>query len=285
MTQPKDALQKWGETAKYWTNYSDAITEMFAPVTEALIGDAHIGEGQFVLDVAGGAGEPSLTIAERIGPTGTVMCTDAIAEMVEAARAEAAKRGLTNVEFRQCTAESLPFADESFDVVVSRLGAMFFPDPLAACKEMLRVSKPGGTIAFVVWHKSELNPFCHIVSDVIARHVPADPPEPDAPDAFRFAELGKLASILSQAGATDVTDKVLHFQMEAPVSAEQFWTIRSAVSETLRSKLATLSSEEQTQVAREVQESVRPYFPDDQMNFPTQLIIVTGRKAQKNAIL
>jgi ubiquinone/menaquinone biosynthesis C-methylase UbiE len=279
MTEPKDPLQKWGETAKYWTNYSDAITEMFAPVTEALIRDAHISEGQSVLDVAGGAGEPSLTIAERVGPTGSVMCTDAIAEMVEAARAEAAKRGLTNVEFRQCTAESLPFADESFDVVVSRLGAMFFPDPLAACKEMLRVAKPGGTIAFVVWHKSELNPFCHIVSDVIARHVPAAPPDPDAPDAFRFAELGKLASILSQGGASEVTDRILHFQMQVPVSAEQFWTFRSEISETLRSKVATLSEAEQAQVAREVQESVRPYFPDDQMNFPTQLIIVTGRKA------
>ena len=285
MTQPKDALKKWGETAKYWTNYSDAITQMFAPVTEALIRDARISEGQSVLDVAGGAGEPSLTIAERVGPTGSVMCTDAIAEMVEAARAEAAMRGLTNVQFRQCTAESLPFDDESFDVVVSRLGAMFFPDPLAACKEMLRVSKPGGTIGFVVWHKSELNPFCHVVSDVIARHVPADPPDPDAPDAFRFAELGKLASILSQAGATEVTDRVFHFQMQMPVSAEQFWTIRSEISETLRTKLATLSEAEQAQVAREVQESARPFFPNNQMNFPTQLIIVTGRKAQNNAIL
>ena len=285
MTQPKDALKKWGETAKYWTNYSDAITQMFAPVTEALIRDARISEGQSVLDVAGGAGEPSLTIAERVGPTGSVMCTDAIAEMVEAARAEAATRGLTNLQFRQCTAESLPFDDESFDVVVSRLGAMFFPDPLAACKEMLRVSKPGGTIGFVVWHKSELNPFCHVVSDVIARHVPADPPDPDAPDAFRFAELGKLASILSQAGATEVTDRVFHFQMQMPVSAGQFWTIRSEISETLRTKLATLSEAEQAQVAREVQESARPFFPNNQMNFPTQLIIVTGRKAQKNAIL
>lgn len=278
MTQPNDTLRKWSETAKYWTNYSDRITEMFAPVTEALIRDARISEGQSVLDVAGGAGEPSLTIAGRVGPTGSVTCTDAIAEMVEAARAEAASRGITNVEFQQCTAESLPFADESFDVVVSRLGAMFFPDPLAACKEMLRVSKPGGTIAFVVWHKSEVNPFCHLVSDVLSRHVPTPPPDPDAPDAFRFAELGKLASILTKAGATQVNDKVLRFQMQAPVSAEEFWAIRSQISETLRSKLATLPEAEQTEVAREVQESVRPFFPNNQMNFPTQLILVTGRK-------
>lgn len=278
MTEPNDTLQKWRETSEHWTKHSDTIKEMFAPVTEALIREAGISEGQSVLDVAGGAGEPSLTIAERVGSTGGVMCTDAIAEMVEAARAEAASRGITNVEFRECTAESLPFADESFDVVVSRLGAMFFPDPLAACKEMLRVTKPGGAIAFVVWHKSELNPFCYLVSDVVSRHVPAPPPHPDAPDAFRFAELGKLASILTQAGATKVSDKVLQFQMQAPITAERFWSIRSEISETLRSKLATLSEAEKTQIAQEVHRAIRPFFPDDQMNFPTQLIIVTGNK-------
>ena len=279
MTQPNDPLQKWGETARYWTRHSDIITEMFAPVTEALIRDAGISEGHSVLDVAGGAGEPSLTIAGRVGPNGSVTCTDAIAEMVEAARAEATSRGLTNVEFRQCTAESLPFANESFDVVVSRLGAMFFPDPLAACKEMLRVTKPGGTIAFVVWHKSELNPFCYLVSDVLSRHVPAGPVDPDAPDAFRFAELGKLASILKQAGATEVTDRVLHFQVQAPIAAKEFWSMRSEISETLRSKLATLSEAENAQIAHEVHEAIRPFFPNDQMNFPAQMIIVTGRKA------
>lgn len=278
MTQPIDPLQKWGETARYWTKHSDIITEMFAPITEALIRDAGIREGQSVLDVAGGAGEPSLTIAGRVGPSGSVTCTDAIAEMVEAARAEAASRGITNMEFQQCTAESLPFADEAFDVVVSRLGAMFFPDPLAACREMLRVTKRGGTITFVVWHKSELNPFCHLVSDVMSQHVPAAPPDPDAPDAFRFAELGKLASILTHAGATEVTDKVLRFQVQAPITPEQFWTIRSEISETLRSKLAALSEAENTQIAQEVHEAIRPFFPNDQMNFPTQMIIVRGKK-------
>src|SRR5262245_56729233 len=152
MSQPNESLRQWQETAKYWTKHANTIKTMFMPLTEALIEAAGITQGQSVLDIAGGAGEPSLTIAERVGSTGSVTCTDAVTEMVEAARAEATSRGLTNVQFRQCTADSLPFDDESFDVVVSRLGAMFFPDPLAACKEMLRVIKRGGVIAFAVWH-------------------------------------------------------------------------------------------------------------------------------------
>src|SRR5207253_2875440 len=98
------------------------------------------------------------TIAEKVGPTGSVMCTDAVAEMVEAAEREAHRRGITNVNFRQCMADALPFGDNSFDAVVSRLGVMFFPDPSAGLREMLRVTKSGGALALAVWQKSEHNP-------------------------------------------------------------------------------------------------------------------------------
>ena len=60
--QPKDTLQEWRESAKYWADYGATIRTMFAPLTQALINDAEITEGQSVLDVAGGPGEPSLTI-------------------------------------------------------------------------------------------------------------------------------------------------------------------------------------------------------------------------------
>src|SRR5687767_6845280 len=132
MAQPTDILNEWRESAKYWTRHNTTIRQMFAPLTQALIDRAGIHEGQSVLDVAGGTGEPSLTIAEIVGPAGAVTCTDAVSEMVETARSEANRRGIRNVQFQQCLADSLPFPDNTFDVVVSRLGAMFFPDAHAA---------------------------------------------------------------------------------------------------------------------------------------------------------
>jgi ubiquinone/menaquinone biosynthesis C-methylase UbiE len=134
-----DTLLAWRQTAAYWTKHHDTIRTMFAPLTCALIKQADIVQGQSVLDVAGGAGEPSLTIAQAVGPLGFVMCTDPIAEMLAAAEQEALSRGVENVRFRQCTADSLPFRNDLFDVAVSRLGVMFFPDPLAGLREMLRV--------------------------------------------------------------------------------------------------------------------------------------------------
>jgi ubiquinone/menaquinone biosynthesis C-methylase UbiE len=276
--QPTDPLAQWSDTAKYWTKHSATIRKMFAPLTDALIADAAIVPGQSVLDVAAGAGEPSLTIAEEVGPSGSVMCTDAIAEMVEAASIEAGKRELKNIEFRQCTADSLPFPENSFDTVVSRLGAMFFPDPQAAFREMLRAAKPGGTLAFAVWHQSDLNPFCHVITDVLSRHVEAAPVDPGAPGAFRFAEPGKLAATLADAGAVDVRERVLKFDIAAPISASDFWQLRSDTSETLRTKLKTLSDGERARIAEELIASVKEFFPNNQMNFPAQMLIVTGKK-------
>ena len=252
---------------------------MFRPLTQALIDDAGVTEGDAVLDVAGGSGEPSLTIAERVGPIGSVMCTDVVAEMVAAAQSEAQRRGLTNVAFRQCAADSLPFENNSFDAVVCRLGIMFFPDPLAGLREMLRVTKREGVLSLAVWGKSDLNPFSYLITNVVARYFEAAAPaDPNAPGAFRFAEPGNLSRILRDAGAVKVMERVLKFQIAAPISLAQFWELRAETSGTLRERLATLSPSQANSLAQEAQEAVREYFSNNQMSIPAQMIIVTGRK-------
>src|SRR5689334_22498733 len=109
-----ELIREWSDNAAAWRVHSPTIRTMFAPLTAAMIEDAGISVGQSVLDLACGPGEPSLTIAEVVGLTGSVTCTDAVAQMVAAAEAEAKRRGLTNVSFRQCLADALPFAEDSF---------------------------------------------------------------------------------------------------------------------------------------------------------------------------
>src|SRR6185436_12484500 len=145
--------------------------------------------------------------------TGSVTCTDAVVEMVTAAEREAQRRGITNVVFQHCFADSLPFKSKTFDAVVCRLGAMFFPDPLAALREMLRVTKNGGAISLAVWDKSELNPFSYVITNVVARYFDAPPPDPSVPGAFRFVETGVLAGLLTDAGATEVKEQSLKFHI------------------------------------------------------------------------
>lgn len=278
MGQATGILNEWRESAKYWSKHSATIRTMFTPLTRALVEHAGIREGQSVLDVAGGPGEPSLTIAEIVGPRGSVTCTDAVPEMVEAARSEANRRVITNIQFRQCTADSLPFPDNSFDVVVSRLGVMFFPDSHAAMFEMLRVAKPGAVLAFAVWHKSDVNPFCYAVTNVMDQHVKPTVADPDAPSAFRFAEQGKLARVMTDAGAVDVEENVIKFDISAPISPHEFWIMRSQTSDTLRQKLQQLPDDKQSQVAADIERAVAEFFPANQMKFPAQMLIVTGAK-------
>ena len=278
--QAEEVLREWRENASYWQKHSDAIRTMFQPITQALIDDAGIVAGQSILDVAGGSGEPSLTISKRVGPTGSVICTDVVAEMVNLAQSEARQKGLTNIEFRQCAADALPFENDSFDVVVCRLGAMFFPDPLAALREMLRVAQSPGVIALAVWGKSELNPFFSLSTDALERQLGASgPADRDAPGAFRFAEPGDLARILQEAGAIEVRERLLEFQIVAPFTPKQFWEMRAETSGTLRAKLASLSQQQRDLVAQEVEKAAREFFSNNQMSLPAQVIIVIGRQA------
>lgn len=149
-------LQGWQTSAQYWDKYRVLITEMFARLTSGLVEEAQIRIGKKVLDIGGGSGEPSLTISKIVGPTGLVMYTDPVAGMLESAQAEARRRGLTNIHFKQCSADNLPFADCTFDAAVGRLSAMFFVDPATAVRQALRVLLEDGRIAFAVWGQRKL---------------------------------------------------------------------------------------------------------------------------------
>jgi SAM-dependent methyltransferase len=275
----KDVLKEWRESAPYWAKHADTVRTMFAPITTALISAADIREGQAVLDVAGGFGEPSMSISPVVGASGSVICTDAVGEMVGAARREARKHTLTNIEFTQCLAESLPFFDQSFDAVVCRLGVMLFPDARAAIREMLRVVNRGGQMSCAVWCSRDSNPFFGVVMDVVSRYIDSPPEDPDAPGAFRFAEPRKLARMLAEAGAIEVCERLLTFDLEAPITPKQFWELRVELSDTLRAKVASLSQEQLERVAREVEVAGRAFFTAGRMSFPGQVLIVTGKKA------
>jgi ubiquinone/menaquinone biosynthesis C-methylase UbiE len=110
-----------------------------------LVEAARISDGDRVLDVAAGTGNVAIPAAEA---GGRVVASDLTPEHFEAGRREAAARGV-ELEWVEADAEALPFADREFDVVTSSLGAIFAPDHRAVADELLRVCRPGGTIAMV----------------------------------------------------------------------------------------------------------------------------------------
>ncbi len=265
--------------APFWEKHRATIREMFAPVTQALIEAAQIARGSAVIDLATGPGEPALAIADFVGTAGKVLGIDPVPEMVEAARREANRLRLSNATFAVAQAEALPAQTGSFDAAVSRFGVMFFPAPVNAIREMLRVLKPGGKIALAVWHFAERNPFHYILSRIVERYVASPPPAEDAPDAFRYARPGKLRAIVSEAGAAEVSERVFQFTIRASVSLEEFWTLRTEMSESLRNKLAKLSNDQMAEVKRETLEALRAYSKAGAVSMPAEVLIVSGSKA------
>ena len=102
--------------------------------------------GERVLDVGCGAGTDSLVAAQMVGPDGFVTGIDMTAEMLAKARASASEMGATNVEFVEGEAEDMPFADDSFDVVISNGVIDLIPDKDAVFSEIFRVLRPGGRL-------------------------------------------------------------------------------------------------------------------------------------------
>ena len=276
--EQKKVLDAWQTSARYWEKYRALITRIFAPLTSALVEEARITIGQDVLDIGGGSGEPSLTISSIVGPTGSVMYTDPVSGMVKSAQAEANRQGRTNIHVKQCSADKLPFANRTFDAAVGRLSAMFFLDPAAAMREVLRVTLDGGYVSFAVWGPKKANPFFSTITDVIDQFVEVSAEDPDAPDAFRFAAHGKLAGILEKAGAKDVIERQINFQIEAAISVEQFWQLRTEMSETLREKMARLTPAQLPTVKQAVADAAQRYFLSGAMSFPAEALIVSGRK-------
>ena len=276
--EQKKALDSWQTSSRYWDKYRVLIAQIFAPLTSGLVEEARIKVGQRVLDIGGGTGEPALTISSIVGPTGSITYTDPVAGMVETTQAEATRRDLTNIHFRQCSADELPFADRTFDAAASRLSAMFFVDPSKAVREALRVIAGDGIVSFVVWGPKEANPFFSAITDVIDRFVEVPlQDDPDAPETFRFAARGKLAGILEEADAKGVIERRLNFQIEAAISFERFWELRTEMSGTLREKMARLASEQLPTVKQAVADAARKYFASGTMSFPAQALIVSGR--------
>jgi SAM-dependent methyltransferase len=123
--------------------------EWTGPLAEA----AAVASGQRVLDVACGTGAFACDAARRVQPGGAVIGLDRNDGMLAVARRKA-----PGIEWRQGRAESLPFADGSFDAVGCQFALMFFEDRIAALKEMWRVLKPGGRLAVAVWEALERSP-------------------------------------------------------------------------------------------------------------------------------
>ncbi|MBS9404412.1 methyltransferase domain-containing protein [Halomonas sp. TRM85114] len=231
---------------------------------------AHIQTGQRVLDVACGTGVLARGVLSRTGKAEFVTGLDPNAGMLEVARQLA-----PGVEWQQGLAESLPFPDATFDVVVSQFGLMFFHDRSEAIREALRVLKPGGRMAFAVWDSLENIPAYADAVALLERLAGA--PAANAVRApFVLGDRRDLEMLFAGAGFKSV-------EVATRKGVARFPSVRVMVEADLRGWLPVLGvvlTEEQIEgILQAAEHALQQYVSSDgAASFATSAHIVTGMK-------
>lgn len=194
-----------GEEGSFWAAHPDAFDDSIRDHHARLLDAAGIRPGQRVLDVGCGTGQTTRDAARLTGPSGHVVGVDLSGAMLEVARRRAGgEPGLPPVELLRADAQIHPFAPGSFDLVLSRTGAMFFGDPRAAFANLARATRPGGRLCLLSWQPFEHNEWIRTMLGVLAagRDLPAPPP--GAPGPFALSEPDRVRDLLTSAGWSDV---------------------------------------------------------------------------------
>ena len=176
-------------------------------VGENLCEAVNLRAGERVLDVAAGNGNATLAAARHFAE---VTSTDYVPALLERGRARAEAEGL-QVTFREADAEALPFADSTFDVVLSTFGVMFTPDQARAAREMLRVCRPGGRIGLANWTPGS---FIGELFKVLGRYLP---PAAGLRSPALWGTEERLKELFSEAEASiQATPRNFNFRYRSP---------------------------------------------------------------------
>jgi SAM-dependent methyltransferase len=266
----------WDRFADGWQRWDPTVRSWLAPVADAMIRGARLDDRSVVLDVATGTGEPGLSVAELV-PHGRVVLSDLAEHMLAAASANAAQRGLANVETRIGEAGALPFLDDSFDAVLCRFGFMFFPDMAAAARELARVTRPGGRVSVAVWAEPEENPWATLIMGTIAAQVPLPASPPNAPGLFRCAPEGLMHDLLGQVGFRRVSDEKVPcpLVLESP---EEYWRFMTDVAAPVVAGLARTDRATQDAIRDRVCGQALELARDEGVAFAAAARVVSGTR-------
>lgn len=277
-----DVRAGWTHESTGWAKHHAIMTRWTSAATDLVVRGARVRPGDRALDIASGTGRVAFALAPCVAPRGSVVSSDLVEEMVEAAARLGREAGFQHVTYRQADAEALPFADASFDVVTCLHGVMFFPEPEKALREMRRVLAPGGRASLLAWGPPDQNQFLMTLSAPFLRRMPPVPrDQTDEIGPFRFAAAGSLSRLLSAAGFDRVHESVHEIPWDYPGTADDLWgaaqEISSSLFEWFRENLAPEAFEA---ASREVLAALRARDDGTKVAFTAAMVLATGERSR-----
>jgi enediyne biosynthesis protein CalE5 len=248
--------EQWNTAATGWRKWSERIDHDTSSISARLVELAGIKPGDRVLDVAAGYGEPSLTAARKVGPSGSVVATDISPQMIGFGRERAAAAGVENIEFVESDAASLEFPEGSFDAALSRWGIIFDPDGEGAAARVRTFLKPGARMAISSWGPPDRVPMLGVPMRTAMQRLDVPPPPPGTPGPLSRPTREAIGGLLEGGGFSDVEVEEIEVVFEYE-SAEEFTAFVKEIAPPVTAMINPQPPEVQQETWAAITEAIR----------------------------
>lgn len=268
---------QWEQAAAGWNDHTPQIRTWLRTATDAMLEMAGVRRGARVLDVAAGAGDQTLDIAERVGPEGFVLAVDLSPAILQLAKVNARKAGYRNVETRVADGEHLQLEEATFDAAVCRLGLMFLPDPVQGLREMRRALKPGGAICTMVFSRPDANPCITTLMSTAFKHAGLPPRDPFTPGGLlSLGKPGLIDETFRSAGFRDVATTRIEAPFKLPSAGAYLEFVRASASP-IQQILGKLDSAARSAAWNEMEERLQAFETASGWEGPNELLLTAAR--------
>ena len=277
----KDQKDFWsGKGGDVWVKRQQAMDTMLNPLGEAALKKLELNEDSNVLDIGCGCGNTTLSIAEKIKPSGRVTGLDISKPMLQRAIESAQNRSLENISFQCLDVQTEDFGVNTFNAAFSRFGVMFFEDPVAAFRNINKSLLSRSPLSFICWQSPIQNPWQSLFVQEVKKFIDLPSPPPRSPGPFAFMESDYVNSILENSNFENV--EIVGYEAEVNMfsgrslsdAVQDYTSINPVVTEMLKDSTVELKE----RILNSVIEVFSPYFSEKGLIFSSATWIVTANK-------
>jgi SAM-dependent methyltransferase len=236
--------------------------------------------GERVLDIGCGTGATAIPFAAAVAPSGHVTGIDIAVLMLDQARQSIAQAGAGNITLVQADGQIHRFPADSFDLLISRFGVMFFADPVAAFTNLFAGLRQGGRLCMAVWASIDENAHWKIPFDIAVKYLGAPAPaDPHAPGPMAFRDPGYLGDILTKAGFTaiDIAPRGFTVIGQTPKKDAELAALFGPAWRLMEEKNAPDTVRQA--IIAEIETAYAPYLTRAGMRLPGTVLIAKATKA------
>ena len=273
-----DQIAFWnGPAGQHWTDRQAAQDVLLAPVSDILINRTRARPRERILDVGCGCGATTIALAKQVGRDGHVFGIDISVPML--ARARQLTPADAPVDYALADATDYPFDPQSFDLLASRFGVMFFAQPAVSFANLRTALRPSGRLVFACWREPRENPWMMTPLQAVYKHVPKLPQfGPEDPGPFAFASEVRVRRILGEAGFTDIAMESCPLSLDLAIGRGLDAAIETALEIGPSSRaLEGHPPEVQAAATKSIRGALAPFVKGRSVLLPASIWIVTAR--------